>query len=386
MDNKLQMYLEANIDIEEPTQERMELASAKIDLPKGENKQADLLYFSAIFVSSGANLNHAYFLPSEMVAAEKTIESKAVDMEHQEEVVVGHIYNKIYIDKDSNELSLNELANLETADLDEKEIHVIIAGVVYKHRFPEIAKEITQKKWKVSMECFYNDYDIKIGGSIMNQQEASLFGLDLKDNVFGKSAKVIKDGKEVADGTVDRVLRGIHFAGVGFVKQPANPPSIVLETSENHDKKDDDSDIKIDIDENNCIILEEEAIKNSKEEDNNNVTLNGIEDIINKDDNLNLESSDLEYKDSVGICVNYKKQVLNKDGSIKHKNWCTTYKQECTAFSMTTTDPDCLRNQIKKTVSNVISKLISCDYDEKHKETLVHELKAALDEAVKTLS
>lgn len=384
MDNKLQMYLEANINIEEPTQERVELASANIDLPTGENKQADLLYFSAVFVSSGANLNHAYFLPSEMVAAETTIKSKGVDMEHIEEKIVGHIYDKIYVDNNHEPLDLKELANIETAELDEKEMHIIIAGVVYKHRFPEIAKEVDEKKWKVSMECFYNNYDIKIGDTIMSQQDAKLFGLELKEDVFGKNAKVIKEGKEVADGTVDRVLRGIHFAGVGFVKQPANPPSIVLETSEKVDEQNIDAGKNIIIDKDNCIILEKDM--------DNNVTLEDIEDTINNNDeinneeDLNSEDSNLEYKDTVGICVSYKKQILNKDGSIKHKNWCTTYKQECTSFSMSATDPKCLRNQIKATASNVISNIMACDYNEKHKETLIHELKAALDEAVKTLS
>jgi len=385
VDNKLQMYLEANIDIEEPTQERIELASASINLPTGENKQADLLYFSAVFVSSGANLNHAYFLPSEMVAAEKTIEFKGVDMEHVEDKIVGHIYDKIYVDNNHEPLDLKELAGLETAKLDEKEIHIIIAGVVYKHRFPEIAKEVDEKKWKVSMECFYNNYDIKISDTILSQQDAKLFGLELKDDVFGKNAKVIKEGKEVADGEIDRVLRNIHFAGVGFVKQPANPPSIVLETSEKVDEQNAGANKNVIIDKDNCIILE-------KDIDNNNVTSEGIEAIINNSDeiineeDLNSEDSNLENKDTVGICVSYKKQVLNKDGSIKHKNWCTTYKQECTSFSADATDPDCLRNQIKATASNVISDIMSCDYNEKHKEMLIHELKAALNEAVKTLS
>ena len=384
------MYLEASIDIEEPTIERKEMAAACIDLPTGKDKQADLLYFSAVFVSSGANLNHAYFLPSELVAAEGTIQTKAVDMEHIENEIVGHIYDKVYVDKDHNPLELQELSKLETATLDKDEIHIVIAGVVYKHRFPELCEEVSKNEWKVSMECFYQNYDVKIGNTIMSQPEAELLGLACKDNIFGKVAKVIKDGKEIANGIIDRVLRGVHFAGVGFVKQPANPPSVVLETA-------NDIDTKV-VDKDNCIVMADENIVPAQ--GNNNVTSEEVESINNnittkptnsntddiENEIIDSEESDLVYKDSVGVCVNYKKQVLNKDGSILHKNWCTAYKQECTSFSRDTTDPDCLRNQIKAAAKAVISDIMSCNYSEKSKEILLAELKAALHEAVKTLS
>ncbi len=385
------MYLEASINIEEATEARKEMASACIDLPTGKNKQADLLYFSAVFVSSGANLNHAYFLPSELVAAEGTIQTKAVDMEHIEDQVVGHIYDKVYVDSEHNPLQLQELSKLETAALNEKELHIVIAGVVYKHRFPELCEEVSKNEWKVSMECFYQNYDVKIGNTIMSKPEAELLGLACEENVFGKVAKVIKNGKEIADGIIDRVLRGVHFAGVGFVKQPANPPSVVLETAK-------DTDTKV-IDEDNCIIMVDENITSAQ--DNNNVTSEEVEGTINNSDTKNniindtidleeeitdTEESEIVYKDTVGICVNYKKQVTDKNGSIIHENWCTAYKQECTSFSRDTTDPDCLRNQIKATAKAVISNIMSCNYSEKSKEMLLNELKAALHEAVKTLS
>ena len=390
--NKLLMYLEAIIDIEEPTEERKEMASECIDLPTGKDKQADLLYFSAVFVSSGANLNHAYFLPSELVAAEETIQMKGVDMEHIEDNIVGHIYDKVFVDENHNPLQLVELSKLETAALNEKEIHIVIAGVVYKHRFPEIADEVDKNLWKVSMECFYQNYDVKIGNTIMSKPEAELLGLACKDSMFGKVAKVIKEGKEIANGEIDRVLRGVHFAGVGLVKNPANPPSIVLETS---------AEDVIVADEGNCIIIENKDLKPAQKEDNN-VTSNRVETSDNgnsviKDkiiiddkkklyDKIEIEDSALEYKDTVGICVNYKKHVKDKNGSIIHKNWCTAYKQECTSFSREATDPDCLRNQIKTTAKAVISNIMSCNYSEKSKESLFNELKTALNEAVKTLS
>ena len=78
VENKLKkIYLEADIELHKETAALRERASKIINLPDEKKKQPDLLYFSAIFVSSGENLNHAYFLPSELVAAEGTIINKA---------------------------------------------------------------------------------------------------------------------------------------------------------------------------------------------------------------------------------------------------------------------------------------------------------------------
>jgi hypothetical protein len=45
-------------------------------------------------------------------------------------------------------------------------------------------------------------------------------------DIVGKAAKVLKKGKEIASGTIARVLRNICFSGCGIVKNPANPPSV----------------------------------------------------------------------------------------------------------------------------------------------------------------
>jgi len=91
-------YIEADITLEEETEDLQKACAAVIDLPRNEDKQPDLQYFSAVFVSAGTNLNGAHFLPSELVKAEDTIVSKALDVEHKEEDVVGHIYDRVFID------------------------------------------------------------------------------------------------------------------------------------------------------------------------------------------------------------------------------------------------------------------------------------------------
>ncbi|RKZ10815.1 hypothetical protein DRQ25_01530 [Candidatus Fermentibacteria bacterium] len=232
MDNK-PILLEAEIEVEKVSEEAQEKATAAIiELPKDDEKQMDLQYLSAILVSSGENLNHAYFLPSELVKAEGTIVSKALDIEHKEDEIIGHLYDRAFMTKEGAKLEMAELASEDAGVLDKKDMHVAMAAVVYKNRFPEIADEIDAGNWKVSMECYYQSYDVKIGDLIITRPEAEALGIaTMGDSLFGRLAKVIKGGVEIAEGTVTRVLRNITFSGCGIVEKPANPPSVVLETA-----------------------------------------------------------------------------------------------------------------------------------------------------------
>jgi hypothetical protein len=266
VNKKNKFYLEADIKIEEETSVLKEKASKVIDLPEGEDKQPDLQYFSAVFVSSGENLNHAYFMPSELVLAENTIVNKALDIEHKESEIIGHIYDRVFITKEGATIDLKELADLEKGSLDKKEIHIAIAGIVYKDRFPNVASEIADKGWRVSMECYFSSFDVKVGDLVISRKEAEALGLvEAGDNAFGKIAKVIKDGIEIASGKLTRVLRGICFSGCGIVKTPANPASVVLETA---NVKDKEVDIVLDYDKINLKHVEKV---------NNNVTSDKIE-------------------------------------------------------------------------------------------------------------
>jgi hypothetical protein len=363
VEQKERIYLKADIQWHDETAALKEAASI-IELPKDGEKQIDLQYFSAIFVSSGANLNHAYFLPSELVKAEDTIVNKAMDLEHKEEEIVGHIYDRVFMDKSGNKLSLEELSSIETSSLDQKEIHVAIAGIVYKNRFPELAKEIADGEWCVSMEAYFGNYDVKIGDLILTRKEAEALGLatdSILNVLFGKTAKVIKNKVEIATGTIDRVLRNISFSGCGFVKKPANPSSVVLETA-----ADKGVNMKNDKD---TIVLDYDKLTDETD--------------INLTSDTKEERSNLQYNDTVGICVSYKKEVYDstfKDGAstILHNDWCALYEKGCTSFSRDTTDPKCLRNQIEEAAVSYTTDLMS-------KEEISDKRKDLLDNLNKLL-
>lgn len=378
MDKQNKFYLEADIEVQKETDDLRKAVASVIKLPEEKDKQPDLLYFSAIFVSSGANLNNAFFQSSELVKAEGTIVNKALDIEHKEEDIVGHIYDRVYTDKNGNLLSVDELASKDTASVDEQEMHVVIAGIVYKNRFPELAREISEGDWKVSMETYYRDYDIKIGSLILSRNEAESLGLASDESMIGRLAKVIKNKIEVAKGTIDRVLLDLVFSGCGFVENPANPPSVVLETA-NEDK------VKGEEKANNkeIVILDYDKFEDtasSEEEvssDDNNVTPIDIEE-------SDTEDSALVYNDTVGICVSYKKEVIDstfKDArsEILHTDWCALYERSCTSFSRDTTDPKCIRNVAKTAAASFTNKLMAEKENNDKRKVLLSTLSSALD-------
>ena len=371
------LYLEADIKLEDTTADLQKAFAAVIDLPRNEDKQPDLQYFSAIFVSAGTNLNGAHFLPSELVKAEDTIVSKALDVEHKEEDIIGHIYDRAFISGDNQKLDLAELANKEDASLDREndDIHVVIAGVIYKNRFPNLAKEVSSGEWKVSMECYYSNYDVKVGDLVLTKREAEAMGLAHEDNLFGKLAKVVKKGKEIAEGTLERVLRGIVFSGCGIVKNPANPPSVILETA---NEKASNSDPK------EVIVLDYDLL-----EDDNKLTSNKVEDDTSViTDPSEDEKAEMQYRDTVGICVSYKRRVYGggqgvqgPDSEIIATNWCSLYERGCTSSSRDTTDPNCLRNQVSKATKTYAKKMIKHREKSDRRTELTKILNEALDKA-----
>jgi hypothetical protein len=368
------IYLEAEIKLHEETAAMKEKASKVIELPKENERQPDLQYFSAIFVSSGENLNHAYFLGSELVAAEGTIVNKALDVEHSEEDIIGHIYERAYLDKDGKKLEMNELASRETASLDNQDMHIAISAILYKNRFPNIADEVASGKFKVSMECYYQSCDVKIGDLILDHKEAEALGLASADNkILGRLAKVIKNGKEIAAGHIARVLRGVCFSGCGIVKNPANPPSIIMETAKEKEVKEMATSDEV-------IILNYDKLE--EEEEDNNVTSNEVEASVNKE-----KARDGAMDDTVGICVGYKRRLYDKAENVVANDWCSLYEKSCTSFSRDTTDPDCLRNQEVRRLATAVAKKLVEEFDAKDKrKELLDGLKAALREAVKTQS
>jgi hypothetical protein len=375
-DKGYKFYMEAKLEpIKETVALRKEVASV-VDLPLEHERQPDLSYFSSIFVSTGTNLNDAHFLSSELVMAEGTVVSKAVDIEHEEDQIIGHIYHKAFVDTEGKEVPVDELLKKEVSSIDDEDYHVVIASVIYKSRFPQIAQEIAEGKWKVSMEAYYKDFDIKIGEMILSKDEAKALGMDVfAEESYGKHAEIVKAGKIVAEGKIVRVLRGICFSGVGIVKNPANPPSVVLEATASTDTED-------------TLVLDMDNLEKSSD---NNVTTSNIEEknevVTDKTDDTNKEASELQYEDTVGLCVNYHKEVddsvvKDQDSKVLQQNWCSRYDAVCpTAGDYT--DSNCLAKAVASLTEEIVEKELAAIYKKAKINKLTKRLMSLLQKQKK---
>lgn len=351
--------LEADIKLVDETEELIKTVASVVEFP--ENKTPDLLFFSGIFITSGANLNKAYFMPSELVKAAPSIDHKALDIEHAEDEIVGHIYSSRFVNKSGAELDLKDLASMNESQLDSMDVEVVIAGILYKSRFPQVAEEVANGKWKLSMETYFQSYDIKIGNVIMSRKEAEALGI-AAETILGKMAKVLEKGKEIAEGEVLRVLRGLLFSGCGLVKNPANPRSIILETAKK-DEIEDDIEIVVDLDN----LDDSQTAKDKGEMDIADVRVPTI----------------IREKDDVGICVSYKKRVIDAtfegpDVKVLHENWCTKYEKGCTSFSRDVTDPNCLIHKVEEEIKLYANERLEELNSKDKRATLLSGLKAVL--------
>ena len=257
---KLEGILTLRDDI--PVSRQKEIA-AKLDLPDNEENQKDLMFMSAILVSTGTNKNGAHFLGSELVKARKTIAQKPLNIEHQERAIIGHITEWLFMDQsgkilddealfksivatEKSKLSEDQIkANTESLDGTDMDIGIICA--VYKDRFPEVAEDIELGRYKVSMECYYESFDVKVGDFVLPRDMAKAADLSemSKNNIDPSLIPQIRNvasGKSLGNIMVSRVLRDIHFCGVGVVENPANVRSLILEAAKKLKKKASESE------------------------------------------------------------------------------------------------------------------------------------------------
>jgi len=343
--------LEAEIELFEGTEElKQEVASV---VPFPANKTPDMLFFSGIFVSSGENLNKAFFLPSELVKSHNTINNKALDIEHDDTQIVGHIYSSAFVDHAGNKLEIASLQDMKQDELEKLDVDVMIAGIIYKSRFPELAREVKENKWKLSMETYFQDYDVKIGDLILSKKEAEALGL-ASDSVLGRVAKVLQKGKEIAKGEVARVLRNLLFSGCGLVKNPANPRSVILETAK-----------KKELEEGELVIeLDPKTVLKNKEE-------------------ADVDVVDIRSQTSVGICVSYKRRVIDAtfegpNTKVLHNDWCTLYDTGCTSPSRGADNPECIRHKVIEVTQNYAQHKLEDMKAEDRRGNLLAQLKSLL--------
>lgn len=393
-------------------------AAKVLELPSEDERQPDLLYSTAILVSTGTNKNGATFLGSEIVRAKDSIVHKALDIEHDEQMVVGHITNAAYMYQDGSPFDPEEAMASSTEELDSRDMDIAVSLVLHKARFPEVASEVKNGEWMVSMETFYSDYDIKIGDIMVPRAQAEALGYD---NLVGQVVQ-LKDGtKELGFHIVSKVLRGITFAGIGLVKRPANERSVILETASLSEYIEDRKETASVLDLSAVASVEFPAKEESSDNKANSVELiELVRQVVKEEIGLTLDQVEKEFftKSDVvnsrpGTCVHFKKYLVdipgpeqdnlpepgtdtsqyplyNNPGSdayppgtkILAENYCSLFDRPCSARPGDATLPTCWRNVFARTVRDEIT-----SHEEVLEETRVNkglqDLQKKIDESRK---
>ena len=385
-ENKITLY--APIEIDESVSQQAQEKASVLAFP--DEKQNDLQYIRSILVSAGTNKNGAHFMPSEMLKAHNTVVNKAIDIEHDEEKVIGHIYECAFLHKDGEQFDPNQIiadAEETGTNLDDLDIDIVVAGVIHKMRFPELADEISDGDWKVSMECYFKDFDIKIGDTIISRQEATALGYD-PNELVGNFVKITANNKELGVYSAARVLRGITFSGMGLVKNPANPHSIILETADVKEQKEKNTAV-IDLQQIEELRNREIAKEETKTLDAVRAEVAGEQFYIEVDEEtggikriLSTSNSEVAARwsgDGIGgpgsmtswpdeVCKSFKKRVTRynaldqSEGQVLHEHWCALFEEPCPVIGASAKAPECLRNIRNRTVrdeeDNTLTKTI----------------------------
>ncbi len=179
--------------------------------------QPDLLMMRSILVSEGMNLNDDVFLRSELMNSRSTGAHKPVNIEHADDVIVGHMLNTYAVNKNG--------AIVDGPDLPLQPIDIVNEAVIYSYLFPQLANDVRELTLSndlfVSVEAWFDSFDYVVGTNIIKRNESTAEILD--------SALRMNGGDGYFQGhKVGRALRNIRFGGVGIVASPANPESIIL--------------------------------------------------------------------------------------------------------------------------------------------------------------
>jgi predicted secreted protein len=192
--------------------------------------QIDLYYLKSILVSTGWNKNDDVFDPLQTWAARSTPEDKQFNLMHNENDIIGHITGCYVVDADGNKINAAE------NDTAPSEFDIITEAVIYnswtnpenRERMKKIISEIEEGKWFVSMECLFAGFDYAVKDSVGKTKVVAR----TEDSAFlTKHLRAYGGTGEYEGYQIGRLLRDISFSGKGLVSRPANPRSIILDSS-----------------------------------------------------------------------------------------------------------------------------------------------------------
>lgn len=179
--------------------------SLKRVLAEKKIKDKDLMYLKFRYVHEGSNANNDVFIADELKERHTTAIYKPVNLKHDENNIIGVIYDTEFVDR---------------SDAEDSRAAVNIFAVMYKWLFPKVADQIVDKfnqnTLAVSMETWFD----KVECSVCNKTFSG-------DDEY---CEHLKDRHAVAENK--RILHGITFGGVGIVERPADKDAVALALAE----------------------------------------------------------------------------------------------------------------------------------------------------------
>ena len=194
----------------------------------GINDQ-DLYYTQSILVTTSWNKNDDIFDKMEVWEAKNTPTHKPTNIEHNEEIIVGHITSNYPITEDG--ILIDENTPIE--NLPDK-FHILTGSVIYngytdpslKDRSQKLISEIEDGSKYVSMECFFKGFDYGLLNG--DTGEYKILARNEETAFLTKYLRAYGGEGKHQNYKLGRVLRNITFSGKGFVNKPANPESIIF--------------------------------------------------------------------------------------------------------------------------------------------------------------
>lgn len=189
----------------------------------------DLYYVQSILVTSSWNKNDDIFDKVDMWNARHTPEDKPTNLEHDENLIIGHITSNWAVTDDG--VLIDEQTPVENLP---NKFHILTGSVVYraftseelKSRAETLIQQIESGNKYVSMECYFKNFDYGLIDKTSGE-----FKIIKRDESTAHLTKHLRayGGLGEHDGyKIGRILRDITFSGKGFVDRPANEESIIF--------------------------------------------------------------------------------------------------------------------------------------------------------------
>ena len=185
---------------------RTKVIASPIDLTPVTQDDWSKAYFSYILCHGLPmfNSNNDTWTPKTLANSYPYIIHSPLNLQHWEDLIVGHTYDSTVVD-------LGGVTG------------IVCAAVIYKDTFWQLADDVKEGKWSVSMECFFDGFDLYYRGETINPDH----------ELWDKLLPYARNSYE--NDPVVRVLGGsgdeakVLFSASALVSVPADPSAKILE-------------------------------------------------------------------------------------------------------------------------------------------------------------